>query len=828
MTWSASIRKLTLGTHNEKLVAAALISSALVVFGQVGKRDSDRDGKEKRSQRRSVSLDSPPLLHPSHSPPKSLQQYCQCEQLLQHSKSDNLSSTQKKNLSAEFLRRRVTIRRLDKTSTRQTLQSKYRINWREPLGEGAFGSVYEAHNRLTGEKFALKRIPKKFTDEDSFQREINSLIHLRANGGHPNICGLLENFDEGPHYYLILDFVEGGEMFDHLIRMGPYSEADASRLIREVAEALAFLHGVGVVHGDLKPENLMLNRADSSASVKLVDFGCAEILGETSKPSPQKAVQQIGGNTPAYSPPEAQVRTTDRPILPSMDMWSLGIILYIMLTGLHPFDLTGKATDEEITLRLNKREAPPLRDSPITAHLSESSIDLMERLIAWKPLDRITALQMLEHPWVKGETARKVKMADSDKKLSMFRKLKSKIEARVFADIVMWSDDDSNHDITKKKTSLIERSFRSFDSGKKGYLTTTDVQRKLSKNISKLSKSESNTTDDADDEKTGGAHDPISLSTFSDLLSENMKNKYFPSGHVVYHEGEIGNHMYFINSGTIEVMTKDGSVARRSHGDFFGEGALLHPKKIRSATISCVTPVHAIEITREYFEKFLADSSVSLNLREKDRIRKRNRAKSILRVQNNLKEMKVEKGDYLFRKGQDGDKLFILEKGQINILNEDDGHTIFTVKEGDLCGEHSLVMGRPRNSSAVCVSDDCVVYEMSARDFYAIYNSSSQLKMSLRELCLRREFQKAVVHEMDNHFPSIENLRKVFDHLDENKSGEICFDQIRKFMIKFDPSLTESEIREILESMDLNESGKVNFDEFRHVFAASERRAASM
>ena len=151
---------------------------------------------------------------------------------------------------------------------------------------------------------------------------------------------------------------------------------------------------------------------------------------------------------------------------------------------------------------------------------------------------------MLEHPWVKGETARKVKMADSDKKLSMFRKLKSKIDAKVFADIVMWSDDDNNHDITKKKTSLIERSFRSFDSGNQGYLTTTDVQRKLSKKIPKVDNSESNTIDDdGDDEKTSGANDPISLSTFSDLLSENMKNKYFPSGHVVYQEGEIGNHM---------------------------------------------------------------------------------------------------------------------------------------------------------------------------------------------------------------------------------------------------------------------------------------------
>jgi len=75
-----------------------------------------------------------------------------------------------------------------------------------------------------------------------------------------------------------------------------------------------------------------------------------------------------------------------------------------------------------------------------------------------------------------------------------------------------------------------------------------------------------------------------------------MKNKYFPKGHIVYREGDIGNHMYFINSGTISVETSAGSTVTRGPGDFFGEGALLHPKKIRSASIRCITPVHAMEI----------------------------------------------------------------------------------------------------------------------------------------------------------------------------------------------------------------------------------------
>ena len=130
---------------------------------------------------------------------------------------------------------------------------------------------------------AVKKIGKNFTDDVSFQREMNALLHLRKNGGHPNIYSLRENFNEGNYYILVFDLVSGGEMFDHLIRQGAYSEADAARLVREVASALSFLHGIGCVHADLKPENLMLStEMASSSAIKLVDFGCAQVTAKDS------------------------------------------------------------------------------------------------------------------------------------------------------------------------------------------------------------------------------------------------------------------------------------------------------------------------------------------------------------------------------------------------------------------------------------------------------------------------------------------------------------------------------------------------------------------
>lgn len=720
------------------------------------------------------------------------------------------SKLQPKPLTSHITRQR-TLLMMEDTSCPTALESRYVVNWRRVLGEGAFGAVYPARDRTTGEKVAVKKIPKKLTDDMGFQREMNALNHLRATGGHPNICGLRENFDEGDHYFLALDLVAGGEMFDHLVKLGAYSEADAARLVREVARALAFLHGIDVVHGDLKPENLMLSTQQASdAVIKLVDFGCSQVLAEDSTidVSESKKLAQ----TPAYSPPE--VLGVNKPDImeSSVDMWALGVILFIMLTGLHPFDLNGKTSDEEIARRILEHEAPPLRDSPITAHLSDSAIDLMEKLMAWDPEERITALQMLEHPWVQGETATQDKIAGSDKRLSMYHAYKSRLEAEVFANIVSWSEKANRDDVPR--TSLIERSFQSLDPQGKGFITTTDL-RKLSKGGKPLSEPSA---------------EPMSLSSFEDLLSDNMKNKYFPKNHVVYEEGDEGHHMYIISSGTVEVTTKDGTVSRRTQGDFFGEGALLGAGKIRSGSIKCITPVHAIEISREYFEKYLAssDSGLKMTLREKDKIRKRNRAKSILRLQNNLKSKTVKKGEYLYKVGEKGSEMYILSDGVVDVTVG--GHTVFTMdKAGNMCGEHSLITGRLRNTSAACVSDTCKVQVMRARDFHDLMDSSASLKESIREICLRREFLKALVFKTNKPFPSDPNdLKEAFEAADEDKVGKISLKNIRSMLKRYDPTIEEEDLVDIIESLDIGQTGAVSFEAFKRIFGIDEHQATAM
>ena len=153
------------------------------------------------------------------------------------------------------IQRSRTLRILTSKATRgKSLSSSYHVDWDQvPMGEGAFGHVFLATSRRTGERVALKRIPKSLASREDFQREMEALLRIQKWGGHPHICALREHFEDdqdvaladggggentsndGGYYYLILDLVEGGEMFDHLVNHGAYSEADAARLLREVA-----------------------------------------------------------------------------------------------------------------------------------------------------------------------------------------------------------------------------------------------------------------------------------------------------------------------------------------------------------------------------------------------------------------------------------------------------------------------------------------------------------------------------------------------------------------------------------------------------------------
>ncbi|KAL7577266.1 hypothetical protein ACA910_002013 [Epithemia clementina (nom. ined.)] len=275
-----------------------------------------------------------------------------------------------------------------------SLYDKYLVDWGAPaLGRGAFGSVHFAQDKTLHRGVAIKRIDKALTDPITFKREITAFFEIQKQGGHNHILSMRDIYEDDQYYYLVLDLAYGGEVYDDLIQHGPYTQAQAAGLIYQLASALSFLHSkIKMVHADLKPENLLLKHKNWNYNdLSLIDFGCAvPVESEEGANVNEKSVQNplhYSGTT-AYWPPERfQAGATPTP---AMDMWSVGVILFILLTNKHPFDPEGLLTDDELHDNIcNAKTAPKIAPHTVTMQTSDGAWngvqDLLNRLMAVDP-----------------------------------------------------------------------------------------------------------------------------------------------------------------------------------------------------------------------------------------------------------------------------------------------------------------------------------------------------------------------------------------------------------------------------------------------------------
>lgn len=640
---------------------------------------------------------------------------------------------------------------------------------------------------------------------------MNALLHIRAHGGHPNICMLRENFDEQDDYLLVLDLIDGGEMFEHLIKHGAYSEADASRLLRQVASALDFIHGIGVVHADLKPENIMLRMTRGDAVIKVIDFGCSEVLSHPEEEAtgvrlPSRALTHEEGATTAYCPPEAfDDESID--LDPSADMWALGVIVYMMLVGRHPFDLECDATDEEIARRIKEQRQPSLKDCEYAGTLSPSALDLISKLMEPDPQKRMTAHDMLHHPWVIGETASEYVMEDSVKRLKQLHRYKSGIEKTVIENLLNFSAEDSLDTLIDKQTSLLERAFDHIDKDKKGFLDRKDLKTFQTSPSGHIRRMKTNREE---------AEHKMSFNHFSDLIGQNMRSVHFKKGQVVYKEDDEGDYMYFINSGTIEVSTNDGFKIKKGQGDHFGKGGILGRK--RRTTITCTTPVNALRIDKDFFSKYIVKGSpLATKLRENANKEKFDRALSLIGKNEKMEETTYKKGDPIFKEGEAPKDAYIVKEGLIDVTAAE--HHIYSVKQGRLFGINSHALKRNRKATAACATDTCVVKSIPLKRLQKLADKFPVIESTLDELALRQEFRRAVVLRRMKSFPNKDQLKEAFDEIDEDKSGALDAKELRILMQSLGAAFSDREIAILIKTLDINESGEVDFHEFEHVFS---------
>uniref|UniRef100_A0A6I8MY27 Calcium/calmodulin-dependent protein kinase type IV n=1 Tax=Ornithorhynchus anatinus TaxID=9258 RepID=A0A6I8MY27_ORNAN len=280
---------------------------------------------------------------------------------------------------------------------------------------GATSVVFCCEDKGTREPYAAK-ILKKTIDKKIIRTEIGVLLRL----SHPNIIKLKEIFETPSEIALILELVTGGELFDRIVERGFYSELDAAHVVKQILEAVAYLHANGVVHRDLKPENLLYADLSPDAPLKIGDFGLSKIVDE------QGTMKTICG-TPGYCAPEI---LHGGPYGPEVDMWSVGVITYILLCGFEPFfDARG---DQYMYSRILNCDYEFI--SPWWDEVSLNAKDLVQKLIVLDPQKRLTVHQALEHPWVTGKAAKFAHMDSTQKKLQEFnarRKLKAAMKAVV-------------------------------------------------------------------------------------------------------------------------------------------------------------------------------------------------------------------------------------------------------------------------------------------------------------------------------------------------------------------------------------------------------------
>lgn len=281
--------------------------------------------------------------------------------------------------------------------------------------------------------------------------------------------------------------------------------------------------------------------------------------------------------------------------------------------------------------------------------------------------------------------------------------------------------------------------------------------------------------------------------------------------------------MYFLSSGKVEVQTRKGQlVAILRNGDFFGEGSLLSDNQKRFTTAKCATPVDVIEIDREDFDRYTRSSVDTKNeLKRKWRARSLMYAKNLLRFEQSLKARTLKKGDVVYREGDKSTAMFRvddLEGGELEVLHGD--IPVHKYVEGDSFGESSLLFDKPRSSTVRCVSDNCRIHEMSGEDFMAVIQSSPNSAAALRNMCRKRLFKRAVKQFSleTNRGLSDDDIVAAFHKADEDNSGYLNAEDVRKIMHRMDENFPMSEIHQLMKFVDVDEDGKVGFEEFKTLF----------
>ena len=264
----------------------------------------------------------------------------------------------------------------------------------DDLGEGIFGSVKLGVEKKTKERVAIKIIKKKKAKPSDMEL-VRTEIDIMKLCHHPNVVHLLDHFENADYIFIVMEYIRGGRLTDYMKeKKFHFSEKRAAEIIYEIALGVKYLHKYGIIHRDLKPDNIMLTESNDKGHIKIMDFGLSKILGKKEKTSD-------GFGTLTFVSPEVLIR---KPYNKEIDIWSIGVILYLILSGDLPFD--DEEDDEEKIAKsivFNEVEFP----SKKFGNKSKEVIELIKRCLTKEPKDRIKIDEIIKSDWIQSNIIHK-------------------------------------------------------------------------------------------------------------------------------------------------------------------------------------------------------------------------------------------------------------------------------------------------------------------------------------------------------------------------------------------------------------------------------------
>ena len=327
------------------------------------------------------------------------------------------------------------------------------------LGHGSYGQVKKVKHKELNEIRAMKITTKK---SDSSKYEIEILKKI----SHPNITKIFEIFSDSKKYYIIMEFLEGGELFEAITNIGSFTEASASKVLKQILSAVYYLHSNHIVHRDLKPENIMLTQKPKNGNyqIKLIDFGTAKIF------KPGKKMNKFIG-TSYYIAPEVLKERYDE----KCDIWSCGVILFILLCGYPPFNGN---TNVDIFHAIQNQN--PIFGGEEWEDITPEAKDLIKLMLKKNPNERLNAEQCLSHKWFRlMESSEKNKNQKISKQIQInaIQHMAQFVHENRFKQAVLQFI-STQFNIQKEENDLKEL-FKSMDVSGTGQLTKDEFRKKL-------------------------------------------------------------------------------------------------------------------------------------------------------------------------------------------------------------------------------------------------------------------------------------------------------------------------------------------------------------